>query len=106
MAAAVESERLEMTDTALAALDLLCPRGHLAATLIKQSADQQTEISRPDAAPERWPRARDDDYTRLHCQQCNPPEPLAGPTGAIRAKVSDLVSDESECTGSYTLSFS
>jgi len=95
-----------MMETDLAALDLLCPRGHVVATLTKQTADRQTEISRPDAARERWPRERDDDFTRLQCLQCNPPEPLAGPTGAIRAKVSDLVSNESEFTGSYTLPFS
>jgi len=31
---------------------------------------------------------------------------LSGPTGAIRAKVNELISDESEFKGSYTLSFS
>ena len=92
-----------MTDTAL---ELLCPRGHVAATLIRQAAQRQTEISLPNAAPERWPRERDDDYTRMHCHQCSPPSSLAGPTGAIRAKVSDLISDGSEFKGSYTLSFS
>jgi hypothetical protein len=95
-----------MMGTGLAELDLLCPRGHVAATLIKQVAHQPTEISRPNAARERWPRERDDDYTRMYCQQCDPPEWLSGPTGAIREKVSELISDESEFKGSYTMSFS
>ena len=95
-----------MTDTAPAALDLLCPRGHVAATLIKQAAHLPTEISRPDAAPERWPRERDDDYTRMYCQHCEPPAWVAGSTGAIREKVNELISNESEPNGSYTLSYS
>ena len=95
-----------MTDTGLATLALLCPRGHVAATLIKQAAHQPTEISRPEAARERWPRERDDDYTRMHCQECNPPEWLSGSTAAIREKVNELISDESEFQGSFTLSFS
>jgi hypothetical protein len=42
----------------------------------------------------------------MHCQECNPPEWLPGPTGAIRAKVNELISNESEPKGSYTLSYS
>lgn len=95
-----------MTNPSVVALDLVCPRGHVVASLTKQATDQPTEMSRPDAERERWPRARDDDYTRVHCQQCSPPESLSGPTGAIREKVSELIAHESESKGSYTLSFS
>jgi hypothetical protein len=38
--------------------------------------------------------------------ECNPPAWLSGPTAAIREKVDELISDESEFQGSYTLSFS
>jgi hypothetical protein len=92
-----------MSDEGLLKMDLLCPRGHVAARLIRQVAHDPIRIDLPGRARAEWPREDDETYTRLDCQGCNPPLQIYGPTPAIQQKATELSEDEFDWQGSYRL---
>jgi ABC-type xylose transport system substrate-binding protein len=92
-----------MTDKGSLAIDLVCPEGHVAGQLIRNTEDQAIGIQVPDRAREEWPRGGDKMYTLLTCPGCN--RRVYGATDAIQESATWLSEIESQGQDRYSLRY-
>jgi hypothetical protein len=92
-----------MTDKGLLTMDLVCPEGHVAGQLIRDSEHQAIGIQVPDRAREEWPRGGDKMFTYLTCHGCD--RRVYGSTDAIQETATWQSEIESESQYRYSLRY-